>query len=623
MKNISWGGMKAKLTGLFLLVSLIPLLAVGFISYKSSKNALEKGFTNNFRAISQGREEAVIRYLRTKTKVTASFATDIFIRNTVEKIGRNGPDAAALTNALVKYLSEDKRQVDSDAEMTSIVNLKGKIIASDDKNSMGEDKSKDLYFTEGKLGVHIKDPYISSTGKECIAVSMPLKSSVTGLVIGVVVNRYELQELNRILSDREGMGDTGETYLLNSDGYMTTDSRSLKDTFLKRKVDSEAVKLFQSQKKEFTGIYKDYNGVDVLGVTNGLALDKEFGLGWVIVAEIDSADAFSAANRLRDVMMVIILMVVVIVVLLAIWSALLITRPIAALADAAAKVTSGDLTGSMSIKGDDEIGALAESFSAMLRSLNEIMTKTRNAVGQITSASGEILSASQQQAASAREQSAAVSEATSAAEELSKGAEQIGENTKRVSQAASHSLTGMAKIKDAIGVTGEKMTSLSEKSQQIGKITELINDVADQTNLLAVNAAIEAARAGEHGRGFTVVADEIRKLSDSTAKSTKDITALIEIIEHDMSNAIMAMEQSTANVATGTELSQKTAESAKEIAMGVGQQVSGSKQIAEAMGSINEVMKQIAVGAGQSQAAAKQLATLAGELKDTTGRFKL
>ncbi|KJJ85349.1 methyl-accepting chemotaxis sensory transducer [Candidatus Omnitrophus magneticus] len=238
------------------------------------------------------------------------------------------------------------------------------------------------------------------------------------------------------------------------------------------------------------------------------------------------------------------------------------------------------------------------------------------ASNQLTSSGSEILAAAQQQAAGAREQSSAVSETTSAAKELSMTSEQVGENIKKVAQAATHAMSGMKNIKESIGKTNKLISSLGEKSEKIGKITELIDDVADQTNLLAVNASIEAARAGEQGKGFSVVADEIRKLADSSAKSTKDITSLVEIIQHEISNSIMAMEQSVVSVDEEVRLAEETAERSKEIAMSASQQITGAKQIAEAMANIDETMKQIAVGAQQSQTATGQLTNLAAELKN-------
>jgi methyl-accepting chemotaxis protein len=259
------------------------------------------------------------------------------------------------------------------------------------------------------------------------------------------------------------------------------------------------------------------------------------------------------------------------------------------------------------------IGLLTTVFTFI--SLRKVINKLASATNQITSSGNEILAAAQEQASGAREQSSAVAETTSAAKELAATSEQVGESIRHVSQAATHALAGMAKIKDAISKTSTMITSLGEKSQQIGKITELIDDVADQTNLLAVNASIEAARAGEQGRGFTVVADEIRKLADSSAKSTKDITLLIELIQHEMTNSIMSMETSVNSIDDEARLAQQTAESAKEITMNVTQQITGSKQIADAMTNIDEAMKQIAAGAQQSQVAVKQLTDLAAQLK--------
>jgi methyl-accepting chemotaxis protein len=300
-----------------------------------------------------------------------------------------------------------------------------------------------------------------------------------------------------------------------------------------------------------------------------------------------------------------------------------ITSPLRTLMKAVEFIAVADLTQEIKVTSNDEIGDLAASFRDMVSGLRAILAKVQESTSQITSASNEILAASQQQASAAREQSSAVAETTSAAKELSTTSESVGESIKKVAQVAAHAMAGMSKIKESIDKTNGMLNSLGEKSQKIGKITELIDDVADQTNLLAVNASIEAARAGEQGRGFTVVADEIRKLADSTAKSTKDITSLIELIQHEMSNAIMSMETSIQSVDEEARLAQQTTEKSKEIAMSTHQQISGAKQIAEAMMNIDETMKQVAAGAQQSQASVKMLTGLAGELKAATSKFKL
>ncbi len=286
-------------------------------------------------------------------------------------------------------------------------------------------------------------------------------------------------------------------------------------------------------------------------------------------------------------------------------------------------VADGNLTQSLKANGTDEIGMLATHFNGMVGNLKEILSRIQGVAVQITSTGQEIRSISEAQASGATEQSSAVSETSSAAAELSKTSEQIGENIKTISQMANHVLTGMEKIKEATDQTNQILTSLNDKSKQIGNITELIDDVADQTNLLAVNASIEAARAGEQGRGFTVVADQISKLADSTAKSTKDITSLVEMIQHEMSNAIIAMEQSLVGVEEEIQLAKDSAAKSREIAMSANQQISGSRQIADAMASIDRTMKDIVVGAQRSASSASQLTGLADELRDSMTCFKV
>jgi methyl-accepting chemotaxis protein len=270
-----------------------------------------------------------------------------------------------------------------------------------------------------------------------------------------------------------------------------------------------------------------------------------------------------------------------------------------------------------------EFAPLEAHIQTLVGTLADMVEEANRTSQRVGTVQQEIVDSCNQQVAGAHEQSQAVSETSSAAAELSRSSEQIGANIQNISQMADHVLAGMEKIKVATDQTNRILTSLNEKSKQIGHITELIDDVADQTNLLAVNASIEAARAGEQGRGFTVVADQISKLADSTGKSTKDITALVEIIQHEMSNAIIAMEQSLTGVEEEIQLTKDSAAKSREIAMNANQQISGSRQIAEAMAKIDQTMKQIVTDAQQAAAQAGALSGVSEELRVCTKRYQV
>ncbi|MBF0494033.1 MAG: methyl-accepting chemotaxis protein [Candidatus Omnitrophica bacterium] len=624
MFNLNFKSLKVRLVLCFLAISLIPVAIIGFTSYSTGREIIKKQILNDFSAIAEGKEQALTSYLREKERRADAFSKDRFILEAIVKIDQKSADSATVVQELTKYVIDDKMSVDNQITSMEILGPDGKVIASSIESLVGQDKSQDDSFIGGKTGTHIKDAYISSvTYAPAISFSAPIKNKKTGELFGVIVNNYGMGRINEIVGDKTGLGSTGEAYIVNKNGNAITKLMYKEGSDLKEKVDTEPVRLALTQKKEMVNVYSDYRGQQVLGASMYEDLEKTFGLGWTIIAEVDFSEAFMGLNKLAGAIILISLLIALLVIVFAWQIASRIADPIEQLSAIAEKVGKGDITKTVTIKSDDEIGRLSMSFNNMVGNLKDVLIKVQEAVAKITSSGQEILVASQQQAAGAREQSSAVAETSSAAKELSITSEQVGESIRKVSDTAAHALLGMTKIKDAITRTGQMITSLGEKSQQIGKITEVIDDVADQTNLLAVNASIEAARAGEQGRGFTVVADEIRKLADSSAKSTKDITALIEIIQHEMSNSVISMETSLSSVEEEAVLAQETAEKAKEITMAVTQQISGSKQIADAMGSVDEAMKQIAAGAQQSQAAVKQLNELAHELKAIASNFKV
>jgi len=264
-------------------------------------------------------------------------------------------------------------------------------------------------------------------------------------------------------------------------------------------------------------------------------------------------------------------------------------------------------------------------------------------IESLSSVSAEILAGTSQQAAGMREHSTAVTETVSTVDEVLQTSEQAAQRAKNVSessqQAAELSLTGrkavddsvsaMGTVRDQTGSIAESILTLAEQAQAIGEIIATVNDVAEQINLLSLNAAIEASRAGEHGRGFSVVATEIKALADQSKRATAQVRQILGEIQKATNVAVMATEQGTKSVSeaiktvndAGTTIRMLTdiigaaAQSAAQIAASSGQQATGMRQIHQAMQNISQVSTQHLAATNQSEQAAKHLTVLGASLK--------
>lgn len=514
-----------------------------------------------------------------------------------------------------------------------------------------------------------------NSNKPAIVIACPIKDQ-TGTVIGVVGQVMVLDALETLRSQLK-VGITGSAGVsTNSNGRSIAIAHSNQNYVAEQKdvSDIDIIKDAMNGKTQVKG-FNALDGVAMIGASYIIPSTK-----WIVLAMVPEHEVYAEISSNQKKMAGMIGVSILLVILLTWYFADKIAKRLIFMLQRVVKVTEGDLQAHESIDvSHDEIGKLGIALNMMTEKLRELIGEVASAAERVSASSEQLKIGAEQSAQGASQVAAAIGDVANGTEQqtgaVQKATEVVGRMAIEIKQAVTNSTIAettadqaagaaekggqcitsavqqMKNIEDKVIHSAQTVIKLGERSKEIGQIVDTISGIAGQTNLLALNAAIEAARAGEHGRGFAVVAEEVRGLAEQSQEAAKQIAALIREIQSDTDNAVIAMNEGSHEVKTGTEVIQVAGESFGEIVTlveQVGLQVkhislaiqviaSGSQDIVTAVQAIDVVNKDtvnqthVVSAVTQEQAASMEqiaassvsLAQMAQELQRIVVKFKI
>ncbi len=541
--------------------------------------------------------------------------------------------------------------------------------------------AKDL--NKGKVITIDFSPYTPSYEDQAGFMATPIY--INDKAQGVLVFQLPVDKINQIMTfdlewENSGLGSSGETYLVGSDMRIRSESRFFIDdtsNYLaalqqSSEVNQDTIDIITSKattlglqpaitkgtKAALSGetafdIFPDYRNVNVLSAYAPLNIT---GLNWAIMAEIDEDEAFSPARNISNKLWlqggIITVLMITLAIIVASRLSSLISSPIIRMSTFLTHIANSyDLKQRLTVKGNDEIAQASTALNNVLNTFQQSIHNVATASDKIANTSKETSVATQENYESLQLQKLETEKVAKAINDMVSKVSLVAQNTTNTYSASDQALkevqngsdnmdntvTRIKSLANSIEATSATVIELDEQSSHISSVLDVINSIAEQTNLLALNAAIEAARAGEQGRGFAVVADEVRNLASRTQDSVSETSKVIELLQKGTKHAVNSMKQSqddvdeTINQASNTHQSlesisrdiQQINEMAAQIANATEVQIASTEDIKMNIELINTQTQTAVKGTINTSQSSKALSELADELNKLVNLFKV